>query len=317
MATISLDPIQTLHIERSQYGLWGTIGNTPLIRLRAVTSTLPENIEMYAKAEWFNPGGSIKDRPAAGILRQAISENQLENGRVFLDSTSGNMGIAYATIGAALGIPIHLTIPANASKERLAILRSLGAELTLTDPSEGSDGARLVAVQMASQAPQQFYYADQYSHPANWQAHYHTTGPEIYSQTDARVTHLVAGLGTTGTITGAGRYLRQRLPDIELIAVQPDSPLHGLEGLKHLASSEVPPIFDPEIPDQVVEVQTEEAYHMARRLAAQEGLLVGISAAAATAAALRLASTLSAGVIVVIFPDSGLKYLSQPFWGAK
>ncbi|NIS83138.1 MAG: pyridoxal-phosphate dependent enzyme [Anaerolineales bacterium] len=293
---------------------WGAIGNTPLIRLCRVTAGLPDGVEVFAKAEWFNPGGSVKDRPAAAILRHALAEGQLDHGRVFLDSTSGNMGISYATLGAALGIPIHIVIPSNASPERITILRSLGAELTLSDPLEGSDGARDVAFEMAREDPDRFYYANQYSHPANLVAHYRTTGPEIYTQTSGRLTHFVAGLGTTGTMTGTGRYLKEVLPDVRLVAVQPDGPLHGLEGLKYLTTENVPQIYDATIPDKILEIQTEETYAMARRLANEEGMLVGISSAAAAVAALQIGAQLDEGVIVTLFPDSGVKYLSQPFW---
>jgi cysteine synthase B len=224
------------------------------------------------------------------------------------------MGIAYATLAAPLGLPIHLAIPANASPERLMILKALGASLTLTDPTEGSDGAREVAAQLAAEKPERFLYADQYSHPANWQAHYHTTGPEVIRQSGGRVTHFVAGLGTTGTITGTGRFLKRHSPAIRVVGVQPATPLHGLEGLKHLATSPVPSIYDPTVADVMIAVETEEAYAMARRLAREEGLLVGVSAAAAAVAALRIADGLKRAVVVVLFPDSGLKYLGQEFW---
>lgn len=293
--------------------LW-RVGETPLVPLQRVTDSIDQGVHVLAKAEWLNPSGSVKDRAAAAILRQALSQGKLSDGRALLDSTSGNMGIAYATLGASLGVRTHLALPANASPERMAMLRALGAELTLTDPTEGSDGARVVAAQMASEAPERFYYADQYSHPANWQAHYQTTGPEVLAQTDGRVTHFIAGLGTTGTVTGAGRFLHERLPGVRVVGVQPATPLHGLEGLKHLPSSPVPPIYDPTVPDEIVEVETEEAYDMARRLARAEGLLVGVSSAAAMVAALRVAALLKQGLIVVLFPDSGLKYLTQGFW---
>ena len=292
------------------------VGNTPLIRLQRVPYHLPESVEIYAKAEWHNPSGSVKDRPAAWILRQALARGEVGPRRPLLDSTSGNMGIAYATLCAPLGIPVHLTVPANASRERLAMLRSLGAELTLTDPSEGSDGARVVAAGIHAADPERFYYADQYAHTANWRAHFESTGPEVAAQTDGRVTHFVAGLGTSGTIVGAGRYLHQAVPGSQVIAVGPSTPLHGLEGLKHLPSSRRPEIYDPTAHDVLHEVDTEDAYAMARRLAQEEGLLVGVSAAAATVAALECARTLSEAVIVVLFPDSGLKYLSEPFWSA-
>jgi cysteine synthase B len=226
------------------------------------------------------------------------------------------MGIAYSTLAAPLGLPVHMAVPANASAERLAILRALGAQLTLTDPTEGSDGARRVAAQMAAEHPATFYYADQYDHPANWESHFGTTGPELLAQTNGRMTHFVAGLGTTGTVTGVGRYLRQHAPLVRVVGVQPATPLHGLEGLKHLATSPVPGIFDPSVVAEMIAVETEEAYAMARRLARQAGLLVGVSAAAAAVAALRVAADLERGLIVVLFPDSGLKYLGHEFWSA-
>ena len=291
------------------------VGNTPLVRLERITTGLVDAVEIWAKCEWTNPSGSVKDRPAHDILRQALDRGEIGDGRTLLDSTSGNMGIAYATLAAPLGLPIHMAVPANASAERLAVLRALGAQLTLTDPTEGSDGARRVAAQMAAEQPATFFYADQYSHPANWESHFHTTGPEVLAQTNGRLTHFVAGLGTTGTVTGAGRHLRQHAPHVRVVGVQPATPLHGLEGLKHLATSPVPEIYDPSVVDEMIAVETEEAYAMARRLARQEGLLVGVSAAAAAVAALRVAAGLEHGVIVVLFPDSGLKYLGHEFWG--
>ena len=297
-------------------GLLALVGNTPLIQINRITAHLNPAVRVLAKAEWFNPGGSVKDRPASAILQQALESGMLGSGRVLLDSTSGNMGIAYATLGSSLGIPVCLAIPANASPERLAILRAHGIELHLTDPTEGTDGARLVATEFAARDSAHYYFADQYSNPANWQAHFRTTGPEIVRQTQGQITHFVAGLGTTGTMTGAGRFLRQSVPSVRLIAVQPDGPLHGLDGLKHLPSARVPEIFDPSVPDETITVDTESAYAMARRLARTEGLLVGVSAAAAADAALRVAERLESGTVVVIFPDSGLKYLGSPFWSA-
>ena len=277
---------------------------------------LPEAVEVYAKAEWHNPSGSVKDRPAAWILKEALAKGQLGPDRPLLDSTSGNMGIAYATLAGALGLSVHLAIPANASRQRLAMLRALGAELTLTDPSEGSDGARRTASEMVERRPGRFFYADQYSHPANWRAHFESTGPEIAEQTEGRVTHFVAGMGTTGTIVGTGRYFRQVAPGVQVIGVQPATPLHGLEGLKHLPTSLTPAIYDPSAHDSLIPVATEAAYAMARRLAREEGMLVGVSAAAAAVAAIDVARRLTHGVIVVLFPDSGLKYTDDPFWSA-
>ncbi len=297
--------------DRAAASLEAAVGNTPLLRLQRVTAHLSAKVQVFAKAEWFNPGGSVKDRPALNILRTAICDGSLTPGKRLLDSTSGNMGIAYATFGAAMGIPVTLALPANASPERLAILRALGAEIVLTDPSEGSDGALRVARQMAQEQPKRYFYANQYDNPANWQAHYFGTGPEIVGQTHGRVTHFVAGLGTSGTLIGVGRYLRQYNPAIRLIAVQPDSPFHGLEGLKHIPTAIPPGIFDPALPDLTITVATETAYEMTRRLAREEGLFVGISSGAVAAAALQVAEELDEGVVVTVFPDAGYKYLSD------
>jgi cysteine synthase B len=292
-------------------GVEFTVGNTPLLVLRRITADLPPSVQVYAKAEWFNPGGSIKDRPAFNILRTALANCDLVPGKRLLDSTSGNMGIAYTTFGAAMDVPVTLVLPSNASPERIAILRALGAELVLSDPLEGSDGAIRVARQMAAEQPNLYFYANQYDNPANWQAHYLTTGPEIFQQTAGRVTHLVAGLGTSGTLTGVSRYLQQFNPDVELVAVQPDTPLHGLEGLKHMPTAIQPGIFDPSLPDRTLEIPTEDAHEMVRRLAREEGLFVGISSGAAAAAALKVAEELDQGVVVTVFPDAGYKYLSD------
>lgn len=287
------------------------VGNTPLVPLHRITVGLSAGVQVFAKAEWFNPGGSIKDRPALNILRDALEEGYLAGGKRLLDSTSGNMGIAYATFGAALGIPVTLALPANASPERITILRSLGAELVLTDPLEGSDGALRIAQQMANEHPELYFYANQYNNPANWQSHYLTTGPEIVQQTGGQISHFIAGLGTTGTLMGVGRYLRQYNPQVQLIAMQPDSSFHGLEGLKHLPTAIQPGIYDPVLADRTLEVTTEEAHAMVRRLAREEGLFAGISSGAAAVAALRLAEESDEGVIVTVFPDSGYKYLSD------
>jgi S-sulfo-L-cysteine synthase (O-acetyl-L-serine-dependent) len=299
-------------------GLESHVGNTPLLPLRRVGRHLAEGVRIYAKAEWFNPGGSVKDRPALSILRAALAEGHLDGGKRLLDSTSGNMGIAYATFGAALGIPITLALPANASRERIAILRALGAELVMTDPTEGSDGAIRAARKMAAEQPERYFYANQYDNPANWQAHYFTTGPEITQQTEGQITHFVAGLGTTGTLTGTARYLRQYNPEIKIIASQPNSPFHGLEGLKHIPTALTPGIYDAELIDQTIDVDTEESHEMVRRLAREEGLFVGISSGAAAVAALRAADGLERGVIVTVFPDAGYKYLSdKALWEGK
>lgn len=297
-------------------GLENAVGHTPLLPLRRVTAHLSPHVQVYAKAEWFNPGGSIKDRPALNILRNALADGSLTPGKRLLDSTSGNMGIAYATFGAAMGIPVTLALPSNASPERIAILRALGAELILTDPLEGSDGAIRVACELAADNPERYFYANQYDNPANWQAHYYSTAPEIVQQTEGRITHFVAGLGTSGTLTGVSRFLRQYNPAVQIIAGQPDSPFHGLEGLKHMASAIQPGIYDPNLVDRSVAIPSEAAYKMVLRLAREEGLFVGISSGAAAWAALQVASEMEAGVVVTVFPDAGYKYLSdKALWG--
>ncbi|HEX5942142.1 MAG TPA: cysteine synthase family protein [Anaerolineales bacterium] len=294
------------------------VGNTPLLPLRRVGRELSPQVKVFAKAEWFNPGGSVKDRPALNIIRTALANGDLGNGKRLLDSTSGNMGISYATFGATLGIPITLAVPASASSERIAILRALGAELILTDPTEGSDGAILTARQLTAEKPEVYWYANQYNNDANWQAHYRSTGPEILCQTDERVTHFVAGLGTSGTLIGTGRYLREQLPNVKIIGFQPDASFHGLEGLKHMPTAIKPGIFDPSFADETREIRTEDAHEMVLRLAREEGLFVGISSGAAAVAALRLATELQEGIVVTLFPDAGYKYLSdKSLWAEK
>jgi cysteine synthase B len=290
------------------------IGHTPLLALRRVTDGLAPGVEVLAKAEWFNPGGSIKDRAALNIIRTAEADGRLTPEVTLIDATSGNTGIGYAMIGAALGHRVQLVLPANASPERISILRSHGAELVLTDPLEGTDGAIRRVQEMVADEPEGYFYADQYSNPANWEAHYHTTGPEIWQQTRGQVTHFVAGLGTSGTMMGVGRYLLTMNPEIELIALQPDGPLHGLEGLKHMQTAIVPPIYDRTLVHEERPLRTEAAYEMARRLAREEGLFVGISAAAAVAGALSVAGELESGVVVTVLPDAGYKYMSERFW---
>jgi len=296
-------------------GLAAHVGNTPLLPLHRVTSSLPPRVKVFAKAEWFNPGGSVKDRPALNIIRTALANGDLGNGKRLLDSTSGNMGISYATFGAALGIPVTITIPANASSERMTILRALGAELILTDPTEGSDGAILTARQLVAEKPDLYWYANQYNNSANWQAHYQSTGPEILAQTNSKVTHFVAGLGTSGTLMGTGRYLRDQLSTVKIIAFQPDESFHGLEGLKHMPTAIKPGIYDESFADETLGVRTEDAHEMVLRLAREEGLFAGISSGAAAVAALRVANQLEEGVVVTLFPDAGYKYLSdKPLW---
>jgi cysteine synthase B len=295
------------------------IGNTPLVRLERLTAEMP-GIQILGKAEWTNPGGSVKDRAAAAIVLDAMQREKLCPGIRLLDATSGNTGIAYAMLGAALAFPVTLCMPSNVSPERKRILHAYGAEVIWTDPAESSDGAIRKARELASSSDQgaQYFYADQYSNDANWRAHYMGTANEILEQTEGRVTHFVAGLGTSGTFMGVTRRLKEVNPKIECISMQPDSPFHGLEGLKHMATAIVPSIYDPSLADRNVEVETEAAYAMAKRLARTEGLLVGISAAAAVAASLRIAEEQVAlgkdAVIVTILPDAADKYLSERFW---
>jgi len=289
------------------------IGNTPLIRMRKITPVNPR-VELYAKAEWYNPGGSVKDRPALNMILDGERSGRLVPGKTILDATSGNTGIAYSMIGAACGYRVALCLPANANEERKRLLKAFGAELILTDPRLSSDGAILKARELYAADPDKYFYPDQYSNPANWQAHYNSTGPEIWRQTYERITHFVAGLGTSGTFMGTGRFFRDAAPNVRLISMQPDSPFHGLEGMKHMESAIVPDIYDPSLADEQREVSTEDAYEMVKRLAREEGILVGISSAANLIAALDVADELDDGVVVTIFCDNGDRYLSERFW---
>ena len=289
------------------------IGRTPLLRLSRVGIVKPD-VEIFAKAEFLNPGGSVKDRAAASILRDAERQGRLRPGTIILDATSGNTGIAYAMIAAARGYRLMLCLPDNVTVERKRTLQAYGAELILTDPMEGTDGAIREARRRQAAEPDRYFYADQYNNDANWRAHYETTATEILEQTDGRVTHFVAGLGTSGTFVGVSRRLREYNPGIHLVSVQPDSPLNGIEGLKHMETAILPGIYDPSLADEDVRITTERAQALTRRLAAEEGLLVGVSSGAALAASLDLASRISEGLIVTIFPDSGTRYLSERFW---
>lgn len=292
------------------------VGQTPLLHLAktAVAHNLPRNVHLFAKAEWYNPSGSVKDRPALNIIRTAETNGQLLPGMTLLDSTSGNMGIAYAMLGAARGYNIKLTLPSNVSPERIAILKAYGAELVFTDPMEGSDGAIVEARRLAA-ADTSLYYANQYNNSANWQAHYLTTANEIWEQTVGEITHFVAGLGTSGTYTGTTKRLRELDDAIHCVAMQPDSPFNGLEGLKPMPTAIKPGIYDEELADENRVVRTEDAYKMAQFLAREEGIFVGISAAAAVVAAIAVGRDLSSGVVTTILPDNGFKYLSERFWG--
>jgi cysteine synthase B len=290
------------------------IGNTPLLRLERISEKFP-GIKILAKAEWHNPGGSVKDRAASRIVSDAVRNGKLREEVALLDATSGNTGIAYAMLGAAQKFPVVLCMPANVSPERKKILRAYGAEVVFTAPDEGSDGAIRKAQAMAAANPGKYFYADQYSNDANWQAHYYGTAEEIWRQTEGRVTHFVATLGTSGTFVGVTRRLKELNPKIECISLQPDSPFHGLEGLKHMETAIVPRIYDPKLADRNIEISTEASYEAVKRLARTEGLLVGISAGAALVGCEIVARDLrEPAVIVTIFPDSADKYLSERFW---
>jgi S-sulfo-L-cysteine synthase (O-acetyl-L-serine-dependent) len=288
------------------------IGNTPLIKLANLVGN--PRVEIYGKAEWANPGGSVKDRPALNMILEGERSGALTRDKTIIDSTSGNTGIAYAMIAAARGYRVKLCLPKNASEERKRILEAYGVELVLTDPLAGSDGAILVVREIVAADPDKYFYPDQYNNPANWRAHYETTGVEIFEQTRGRVTHFVAGLGTSGTFVGTGRRLRELKPEVKLISMQPDSPFHGLEGLKHMETAIVPGIYDPTLADEEVEVDTEEAHAMVKRLARREGWFVGISSAANVVAAMRVAERIDEGVIVTVLSDDASKYLSEKFW---
>lgn len=288
------------------------IGKTPLLRLPGTGE-----VEIHAKAEWANPGGSVKDRAALGMIEAALGSGALTPERTLIDATSGNTGIAYAMIGAARGFRVKLCVPANISAERKRTLQAYGAELVLTDPLAMTDGAIVEARRLVTESPELYYYPDQYNNSANWLAHYQTTGPEIWEQTRGRITHFVAGLGTTGTFMGVGRYLKEKNPEIRLISMQPDSPYHGLEGLKHMETAMVPGIYDPGLAEQELEVETEEAYEETRRLPREVGWFVGVSAAANVLAAKQVAANLDSGVVVTVLCDGGAKYVSDGFWEAE
>jgi cysteine synthase B len=302
--------------QRQEEALLACIGNTPLLTLDAFTANLP-HVKLLGKAEWYNPGGSVKDRAAGNIVSEARQAGKLGPGKTLLDSTSGNTGIAYAMLGAALGFPVTLCVPENVSPERKRILQAYGANIIYTDPAEGSDGALKIARQLAERHPDLYFYADQYSNDANWRAHYETTANEIWQQTQGSITHFVAMLGTTGTFVGTSRRLKELNPKIRCISLQPDSAFHGIEGAKYLPAAIVPRIYDPSLADENVEIVTEDAHTMARRMARELGLLVGVSAAAAVVGCLKIAERLprdQRATIVTVLCDSGEKYLSESFW---
>lgn len=288
------------------------IGNTPLVEIRRLFCS--DRIRLFAKLEWFNPGGSVKDRAAYSMVCRGEETGALGPGKTLIDSTSGNTGIAYAMIGAAKGYRVLLAMPANASRERKKILKAYGAEILLTDPLEGSDGAIRAIRELYARSPEQYFYPNQYDNDANWQAHYRTTAVEIYEQTGGTITHFVAGLGTSGTFVGTTRRLREWNPSLKAISFMPNSPFHGLEGLKHIPTAIVPKIYDPSLADENLEICTEQAQALVLRLAREEGLFAGISSGAALAAALEVAKNIERGTIVTVFPDGGDKYLSEAFW---
>ena len=290
------------------------IGDTPLLQIRALAEGLPASVRVFAKLEGFNPGGSVKDRPAWRMIQEGLRTGKLRPGKTILDSTSGNTGIALALIGRVLEYPVELVVPANVSMERKHILQAYGANVVYSDPMEGSDGAIRLCRKIIDENPEKYFKPDQYFNPMNPQAHYETTGPEIMRQTDGKITHFVAGIGTGGTIMGTGRYLKEANPAIRVIAVEPDDALHGLEGLKHMASSIVPGIYHEDELDEKIAVATDDAYAMVYRLSQEEGVLVGQSSGAALYATLKLARKLKAGTLVTIFPDFGDKYLSTNLW---
>jgi len=292
------------------------IGNTPLLKVERVGRDFPD-VEFYAKAEWCNPGGSVKDRPALSMIQAGLASGELRPGKTIVDATSGNTGIAYAMIGAALGYTVKLCLPASASHERKRILTAYGAELVITPGDEGTDGAIRRVHEIVKAEPERYFYPDQYSNPANWQAHYRTTANEIWEQTGGRITHFVAALGTSGTFMGTTRRLRELNPLVRCISLQPDSTFHGLEGWKHMPTAIVPAIYDTALADENLEVETEAAYRLVKRLAREEGLLVSPSAAAALLGCFKVAEKVPEGqtaVIVTVFADSAAKYLNERFW---
>jgi cysteine synthase B len=291
-------------------GLLDRIGNTPLVPIRRLAADLSPGVQVLAKAEWFNPGGSVKDRPALWMLEDGERRGLLRSGKTILEATSGNTGIGLALIGALKGYPVQLVMPANVTEERKGILRAYGADLVLTDPLEGIDGAIQEAENRLEAEPERFFRPDQYNNPANWQAHFETTGHEVWRQTAGQVTHFVAGIGTSGTLMGTGQRLKLYNPDVQIVAVEPADELAIIEGLKHMESSIVPGIYNQAFPDAKISVEPDAAHEMAARLAREEGLFVGYSAGAAMGAALQVARSLEQGMVVTVFPDGGEKYLS-------
>lgn len=312
METSTDSGLRTAPVSNVYSDLTSMIGDTPLIRLRSLEPHA--GVEIYGKAEWANPGGSVKDRPALAMIEEGERTGALTQDKILIDATSGNTGIAYAMICAARGYRVMLCMSEKASEERKKVLRAYGAELVLTDPAEGSDGAIREVRQRYEAEPDKYFYPDQYNNPENWRSHFRTTGVEIFEQTEGRITHFVAGLGTSGTFVGATRRLKLYSDEIQAISVQPNSPLHGMEGLKHMESAIVPGIYDASLADRDIAVETEKAYRMIKRVASQEGILIGVSAGGALAVVEEIARELDSGVIVTVLPDSGDRYLSSPFW---
>ncbi len=300
--------------ESESMSLISCLGRTPLLPIRRIWPSLQSPVKIYYKAEFLNPGGSVKDRAAWMMIKNALLSGELTENKTIIDATSGNTGIGYALIAAILGLKVKLFIPKNASKERIQLLRSYGVQLVLTDPLEGIDGAIQEARRLYSRNPEKYFYPDQYNNDNNWKAHYLTTGPEIWEQSGGQVTHFVSGLGTSGTFMGVGRFLKEKNPNVTLVAVQPDHPFHGIEGLKHMASALIPGIYDESLADIQLTASTQEAQKHATLLAREEGVLVGLSSGAALAATLKIARSLDEGFIVTIFPDRGDRYLSEQFW---
>lgn len=296
--------------------LFSQIGNTPLVEIvRIVKAAAP--VQVFAKLEWFNPGGSVKDRAGYRMITQGEKSGKLTKDKIILDATSGNTGIAYAMICARKGYQVELIVPKNICHERKLMLTAYGAKLTFSDPKEGTDGAQRLCMEIYKRNPEKYFYPDQYNNDENWKAHYETTGPEVWRQTDGKLTHFVAGLGTSGTFMGTGRFLKEKNPKIKLVAAQPNSPLHGLEGWKHMPTAIKPGIYDAKFPDEIIEVSTEEAHRMAKRLAKEEGLFAGVSAGAAMAVSLKLAEKIGSGKIVTVFPDGGDRYMNDKFWNLE
>lgn len=290
------------------------IGNTPLISLKNTLEDLNPGVEVYVKVEWFNPGGSVKDRPAYKMIAEGIESGDLTKEKIIMDSSSGNTAIAYAMIGAALGFKVELVTPANINIERKQLLYAYGAKVIYSDPLEGSDGAILLAKKLKAESPEKYFMPDQYNNPANLRAHYETTAPEIWEQTQGRITHFIAGMGTSGTLMGTGKKLKELNPKIKIVALQPADSLHGLEGLKHMPTSIVPAIFDETFPDEIIGVETEDSYKMMREMVDKEGIFIGHSGGAAVYATIEYAKKLKEGVLVTILPDSGERYLSEGIW---